>query len=47
MPELIWLTIPILLYWLMRMWYVAHKGKMTDDPIVFAIKDKSSYSCFF
>ena len=46
LPELIWLTIPILLYWLMRMWFVAHKGKMTDDPIIFAIKDKSSYVMF-
>lgn len=46
-PELIWLTIPILLYWIMRMWFVAHKGKMTDDPIIFAIKDKSSYVTFF
>ena len=46
-PELIWLAIPILLYWLMRMWYVAHKGRMTDDPIIFAIKDKSSYTMFF
>jgi hypothetical protein len=46
-PELIWLTIPILLYWLMRMWFVAHKGKMTDDPIIFAIKDKISYITFF
>jgi len=45
-PELIWFTIPILLYWLMRMWFVAHKGQMTDDPIVFAIKDKSSYIMF-
>lgn len=45
-PELIWLTIPILLYWLMRMWFVAHKGKMTDDPIVFALKDKISYIAF-
>ena len=46
-PEVIWLTIPILLYWLMRMWFVAHKGKMTDDPIAFALKDKSSYITFF
>jgi len=46
LPELIWLTIPILLYWLMRMWFVTHKGKMTDDPIIFAIKDKSSYVMF-
>jgi len=46
-PALIWLTIPILLYWLMRMWVVAHRGQMTDDPIIFAIKDKSSYVMFF
>ena len=45
-PALIWLTIPILLYWLMRMWLVAHRGNMTDDPIIFAIKDKSSYIMF-
>ena len=46
-PELIWLTIPILLYWLMRMWYIAHKARMSDDPTVFIIKDKSSYVMFF
>ncbi len=46
-PALIWLTIPIILYWLMRMWLVTHRGKMTDDPIIFAIKDKSSYITFF
>ena len=46
-PALFWLVIPILLYWLMRMWLVAHKGQMTDDPIVFAIKDKSSCIMFF
>jgi len=45
-PELIWLTIPILFYWLMRMWLVTHRNKMTDDPIIFAIKDKSSYFLF-
>ncbi len=46
-PEIIWLTIPILLYWIMRMWFVAHKGEMTDDPIIFALKDKSSFFTFF
>ncbi len=45
-PLLLWLTIPAVLYWLMRMWYMAHKGKMTDDPIIYAIKDKSSYVVF-
>lgn len=45
-PSMFWLTIPVLLYWLMRMWLVAHRGKMTDDPIIFAIKDKISYITF-
>lgn len=42
-PYILWLAIPVILYWLMNMWYVAHKGKMTDDPIIYAVKDESSY----
>lgn len=42
-PILIWFTLPILLYWLMRMWMVTNRGEMTDDPIIFAVKDKISY----
>jgi len=41
-PELIWGTIPILLFWISWMWIQAHHGKMHDDPLIFAIKDKSS-----
>lgn len=42
-PFLIWFTLPVLLYWLMRMWMVTNRGDMTDDPIIFAAKDKISY----
>jgi hypothetical protein len=28
------------------MWVITNRGEMTDDPIVFAIKDVSSYSIF-
>ncbi|MEO9190554.1 MAG: UbiA family prenyltransferase [Acetobacteraceae bacterium] len=35
----IWLTVPILLYWISRMWVKAHRGEMHDDPVVFAITD--------
>jgi len=45
-PALLWLTIPLILYWLMNMWYNTNKGKMSDDPIIFAIKDKASYIVF-
>ena len=31
-----------MLLWLSWMWLKAHRGLMHDDPIVFAIKDKTS-----
>ena len=37
--ELVWLTVPILLYWITRMWVKAHRGEMHDDPVVFALGD--------
>ncbi len=41
-PELIWLTCPLLLFWVSRTWMLTHRGEMHDDPVVFAIKDKVS-----
>jgi 4-hydroxybenzoate polyprenyltransferase len=40
--ELLWLMAPLMLYWVSHMWLVTHRGEMHDDPIVFAIKDRSS-----
>ena len=34
---------PLLLYWISRVWLIAHRGRMHDDPIVFALKDRVSY----
>jgi 4-hydroxybenzoate polyprenyltransferase len=42
-PQLIWLAIPLMLYWVSWMWMKAHRGQMHDDPIVFAIQDKTSW----
>jgi 4-hydroxybenzoate polyprenyltransferase/phosphoserine phosphatase len=41
-PELIWLAVPLMLFWVSWIWMKAHRGQMHDDPIVFAIKDKAS-----
>lgn len=41
-PQVIWLCIPILIYWQSWMWLSAHRGNMHDDPVIFAIKDKQS-----
>lgn len=40
--ELIWLACPILLFWIGRVWMIAHRGHMHDDPVLFAVKDKVS-----
>lgn len=41
-PRLIWLLCPLLLYWLARVWLLTWRGRMHDDPVVFALKDKTS-----
>lgn len=41
-PEVIWLLCPLLLYWISRVWLGAHRGKLHDDPVVFALKDHVS-----
>lgn len=41
-PTLLWLVLPALCYWMMRMWIKTHRGEMHDDPIVFSLKDKGS-----
>jgi 4-hydroxybenzoate polyprenyltransferase len=41
-PEILWCSVPVLLGWLMRVWLLAHRGTMHEDPIVFAIRDRAS-----
>ena len=33
----------ILLFWITRMWFLARRGEMNEDPLVFTSKDKYSY----
>jgi 4-hydroxybenzoate polyprenyltransferase len=42
-PQWVWGAVPILLFWISWMWLQAHRGRMHDDPLVFAVKDKSSW----
>lgn len=42
-PELLWLMAPLLVYWISRVWWIAHRGRMTDDPIVFTSRDPASW----
>jgi 4-hydroxybenzoate polyprenyltransferase len=40
--ELIWFLCPLLFYWISYVWLIAHRGKMPDDPVVFAVSDRTS-----
>jgi 4-hydroxybenzoate polyprenyltransferase len=42
-PSALWFACPVLLYWISRIWLLAHHGQLHDDPIVFALKDKQSW----
>lgn len=41
-PQVIWLACPLLLFWTTRIWMLTHRGEMHDDPVVFAIRDRTS-----
>ena len=43
-PEFIWLACPLLLTWISRMWMIAHRGAMHEDPIIFTVRDRVSLS---
>jgi hypothetical protein len=42
-PRVLWGVVPLLLYWISRMWLASTRGGMHDDPIVAAVKDRGSY----
>jgi 4-hydroxybenzoate polyprenyltransferase len=44
-PTLLWFAAPVLLYWTSRVWLLAHRGQMQDDPVKFAITDRTSWVC--
>lgn len=41
-PEVLWLSCPALLFWVGRIWILAHRGSVHDDPVVFALRDRWS-----
>jgi 4-hydroxybenzoate polyprenyltransferase len=42
-PDALWAGLPLILYWLARIWILAHRGVLHDDPVVFALRDRTSY----
>lgn len=44
-PEFLWCAIPLLTYWLSRVWIEASRGNMHQDPITYALRDIPSLIC--
>ena len=40
--QLMWLC-PLVLYWLSRVWLLAGRGELDDDPVLFAVRDRTSW----
>ena len=38
----LWLLVPVLLLWISRLWLQASRGRLDEDPVVYAITDRRS-----
>jgi len=38
-PEILWFICPLLLYLVSRIWLLAFRGELEEDPIIFALTD--------
>jgi 4-hydroxybenzoate polyprenyltransferase len=45
-PQLLWGIVPVLLYWISKIWLIAHRGEMHEDPVVYALTDRESLGVF-
>ena len=41
-PQLLWLIMPLMILWLCRIWLLASRGELDEDPLVFAFTDRIS-----
>ena len=41
--ERLWLLCPLALYWVSRLWLLARRGVVNEDPVVFALSDRASH----
>ena len=40
--QLLWLNVPLMILWLCRIWLLASRGSLDEDPLVFALTDRMS-----
>ena len=43
-PGLLWIAAVLMLFWITRLWLLAHRGTLGEDPLSFALRDPTSYA---
>lgn len=49
-PQVLFLLAPLVLFWIGRVWLLASRKELHEDPVLFAVRDKCSYfvaACMF
>jgi 4-hydroxybenzoate polyprenyltransferase/phosphoserine phosphatase len=41
-PVWLWLITPLMALWIMRVWLLASRGELNEDPVIFAVTDRIS-----
>jgi len=38
-PSILWVCVPVLVFWFARIWLKTQRGEVGEDPVLFAVKD--------
>ena len=41
-PVMLWLVCPVVLFWITRLWFLAKRRQLHEDPVIFALTDRTS-----
>lgn len=43
-PDVLWVGLPVFLFWMVRIWLLAFRGEVHEDPVVFVLRDRTNYA---
>ncbi|MBB6430782.1 UbiA family prenyltransferase [Algisphaera agarilytica] len=46
-PAMLWPVVPLFVYWVSRIWLIAQRGHMNEDPVAWAVGDRVSWALVF
>lgn len=42
-PDRLWFLLPVLFYWKLRLWILARRGQIQQDPVAYALRDRVTW----